>query len=111
MSLSEKYTIPPRSGFYKVFSKPDIELKEGGFILLGKKNNCGNPRLGVSIKKNDYKLAVHRNYLKRKIRSSFQNLVCKLPLCDFIVIVVAAAPKKIERISYVGHAGLVRPSI
>ena len=88
MSLSEKYTIPPRSGFYKVFSKPDIELKEGGFILLGKKNNCGNPRLGVSIKKNDYKLAVHRNFLKRKIRSSFQNLVCKLPLCDFIVIVV-----------------------
>tara|TARA_B100001765_G_C19421273_1_gene301223 strand:+ start:354 stop:704 length:351 start_codon:yes stop_codon:yes gene_type:complete len=88
MSLGEKYTIPPRSGFDKVFLKPDIKLKEGGFILLGKKNYFNNPRLGVSIKKNDYRLAVHRNFLKRKIRSSFQNFVCRLPLCDFIVIAV-----------------------
>ena len=97
MSLGEKYTIPPRSGFHKVFLKPDIKLKVDGFILLGKENCFGNPRLGVSIKKNDYKLAVHRNFLKRKIKNSFQNFVVGLPLCDFIVMVVGRGNYKSQK--------------
>ena len=54
MSLGVKNTIPTKTGFKKVFLKPDIELKGGGFVLLGKENELDNPRLGISIKKNDY---------------------------------------------------------
>ena len=98
MSLGEKYTIPTKTGFNKVFLKPDIKLKGGGFVLLGKENELENPRLGISIKKNDYKLAVHRNYLKRKVRSSFQNFMSRLPLFDFVVLIVAKGNYKSKKI-------------
>ena len=45
------------------------------------------PRLGVSIKKRDYKLATHRNMLKRKVKNSFMSFVDDLPAVDFIVMV------------------------
>ena len=98
MSLGVKNTIPTKTGFKKVFLKPDIELRGGGFVLLGKENELDNPRLGISIKKNDYKLAVHRNYLKRKVRSSFQNFIGSLPLCDFVVLIVAKGNYKYKKI-------------
>ena len=82
MSLSEKYTLTQKIGFDIVFSNPDFKLKEGCFLLYGKKNNNRYPRLGISIKKKDYKLAVQRNSIKRMVKNSFASMVNKLPPYD-----------------------------
>ena len=67
MSLGNKYIIPSKPNFTEVLKNPDLFEKVDNFFLYGKANNELNPRLGVAIKKKDYKLATERNYLKRKI--------------------------------------------
>ena len=52
-----------------------------------KENSVKNPRLGVSIKKRDYKLATQRNMLKRKVKNSFMGFIADLPSVDFVVLV------------------------
>tara|TARA_Y100000590_G_scaffold369283_1_gene430417 strand:- start:947 stop:1270 length:324 start_codon:yes stop_codon:yes gene_type:complete len=87
MPLSEKHTIPTTPGFGLIFAKPDFKLNNGNFFVLGKKNNLERPRLGVSIKKSDYRLAVQRNAIKRKIKNSFRKHAPNLPCLDFVVLV------------------------
>tara|TARA_B100001013_G_C24413157_1_gene364744 strand:+ start:181 stop:519 length:339 start_codon:yes stop_codon:yes gene_type:complete len=87
MSLHEKYRISSKAAFSHVLDKPDVRFKVGPYFLLGKKNNCFYPRLGVTIKKRENKLAVQRNYLKRKIKNSFNEVVDKLPSLDYVIMV------------------------
>ena len=87
MSLGVKYIIPSKPGFTSIFSEPDLRIKKSNLVILGKKNCCSNPRLGVSIKKKDYSLAVHRNTLKREVKQSFMLAIKKLPSYDYVVIV------------------------
>ena len=87
MSLSDRYTVPSNPGFSSILSKPDFKLNMGKFLVFGKKNSIETPRLGVSIKKSDYKLATHRNMLKRKVKNSFMTFIEDLPAIDFIVMV------------------------
>ena len=94
MSLSDKYIIPSSPGFNKIFTNPDLSFNEGNFFVLGKMNNVSNPRLGISIKKRDYNLAVHRNFLKRKVKNSFKDCVDRLPPLDFVVVVKSGENRK-----------------
>ena len=87
MSLSDRYTVPSNPGFSRILSKPDLKLDKGKFLVVGKGNSIKTARLGVSIKKSDYKLATHRNMLKRKIKNSFMSFIEDLPAIDFIVMV------------------------
>ena len=87
MSLSDRYTVPSNPGFSRILSKPDLKLNKGKFLVVGKENTIKTPRLGVSIKKSDYRLATHRNMLKRKVKNSFMTFVDDLPAIDFIVMV------------------------
>ena len=87
MSLSDRYTVPSNPGFSRILSKPDLKLNKGKFLVVGKENSIKTPRLGVSIKKSDYRLATHRNMLKRKIKNSFMSFIEDLPAIDFIVMV------------------------
>ena len=87
MPLSSKHTVPSRSGFKNIFSNPDLKVSRGCFFVLAKKNNKETPRLGVSIKKRDYKLATDRNRIKRKIKGSFMNNISTIPALDIIVMV------------------------
>ena len=87
MSLSEKHTVPSNPGFKHILSKPDLRFDRGNYLVVGKKNTKTIPRLGVSIKKRDYKLATQRSMLKRKVKNSFMGFVNKLPALDFVVMV------------------------
>jgi len=87
MSLSDRYTVPSNPGFSRILSKPDLKFKKGNYIVCGKEKSLEVPRLGVSIKKSDYKLATRRNMLKRKVKNSFMNFIEDLPSIDFIVMV------------------------
>jgi len=87
MSLSDRYTVPSKPGFSSVLSKPDFRFNKGNYLLFGKDNSMKTPRLGVSIKKSDYRLATQRNKLKRKVKNSFMSFIENLPAIDFIVMV------------------------
>ena len=87
MPLSSKHTVPSKSGFKNIFTNPDLKINKDGFFVLAKKNNKQNPRLGVSIKKRDYKLATERNRIKRKIKGSFMSNISLIPALDIIVMV------------------------
>tara|TARA_B100001750_G_scaffold197266_1_gene169829 strand:+ start:1730 stop:2065 length:336 start_codon:yes stop_codon:yes gene_type:complete len=89
MPLQEKFLIPSSQGFGPVYKKPDLRFNSGNFRVLAKQNKADLPRLGVSIKKKDYKLAVERNRLKRRIKNSFRVNLNKLPSYDFVVVVNA----------------------
>jgi len=87
MGTGKTLTIPSREGFGKVFSKPDYKTSLGPFKLFGKKNSLSSHRIGVSIKKRDYRLATNRNLIKRKIRGSFLLSYQSLPPMDYVVLV------------------------
>ena len=87
MSLSDRYTVPSSPGFSSILSKPDFKFNKGSYLVFCKENSVKNPRLGVSIKKRDYKLATQRNMLKRKVKNSFMGSIEDLPSVDFVVMV------------------------
>jgi len=87
MSLSDRYTVPSSPGFSSILSKPDFKFNKGSYLVFCKENSVKNPRLGVSIKKRDYKLATQRNILKRKVKNSFMGFIEDLPSVDFVVMV------------------------
>ena len=87
MSLSDKYTVPTNPGFSSILSKPDFKFNKGSYLVFGKENSVKTARLGVSIKKRDYKLATERNMFKRKVKNSFMRCIEDLPSVDFIVMV------------------------
>jgi len=87
MSLSNKYIISSNQGFEEIFKKPELKFKRGSLLLLAKRNKFPNSRLGIAIKKKDYKLAVHRNSLKRKIKNSFKDVIDLLPQGDYVIVV------------------------
>ena len=87
MALSVKHSIPSSSGFGHVLSKPEFKVNKGNYLIFAKQNNENIPRLGVSVRKADYKLATHRNVIKRRIKSSFMKRASKLPAFDFVVLV------------------------
>ncbi|MBI80835.1 MAG: ribonuclease P protein component [Gammaproteobacteria bacterium] len=89
MPLQEKFLIPSSQGFDPVYRKPDLRFNSGNFRILARQNEVDLPRLGVSIKKRDYKLAVERNRLKRRIKNSFRVNLNRLPGYDFVVMVNA----------------------
>ena len=87
MSLSDRYTVPSSPGFSSSLSTPDLKFNKGNYLVVGKENSVKIPRLGVSVKKSDYKLATHRNMLRRKVKTSFMSFIEDLPAIDFIVMV------------------------
>lgn len=72
--------------FKYVFKKYYIQ-KSVEFIILGRPNLLGYPRLGISIARKNIKYAYKRNTIKRLIRETFRLLQHKLTSMDFIVIV------------------------
>ena len=67
MALSSKHTVPSSSGFRHILSSPDYKFNKGNFLIFARQNNENRARLGVSVRKRDYKLATHRNKIKRRL--------------------------------------------
>ena len=87
MALSNQHSIPSSSGFRNILSSPDYKFNKGNFLIFARQNNENKARLGVSVRKRDYKLATHRNKIKRRLKNSFMKQASKLPSFDFVVLV------------------------
>ena len=66
-----KMKIPALVGkkdFDNVFKNSDTSFSSGPFLVILKKNEISSTRTGIIIQKKFVKLAVNRNYIKRKFR-------------------------------------------
>ena len=57
-----------KKDFDNVFKNPDTSFSSGPFLVILKKNEISSNRTGIIIQKKFVKLAVNRNYIKRKFR-------------------------------------------
>jgi len=97
MPLKREFTLHKKACFDAAFKRPDVRYRSGSILVLAKENNLGFPRLGLSVKKRDFSLAVDRNKIKRMIKTSFANLIIELPSLDFVVLVNKDSVENIKK--------------
>ncbi|AFJ49040.1 ribonuclease P protein component [Shimwellia blattae DSM 4481 = NBRC 105725] len=54
--------------------------------ILGRQNELGHPRIGLTVAKKNVKRAHERNRIKRLTRESFRLRQHELPAMDFVVV-------------------------
>ena len=57
-----------KKDFDNVFKNSDTSFSSGPFVVILKKNEISAIRTGIIIQKKNVKVAVNRNYIKRKFR-------------------------------------------
>ena len=98
--MTPRRSIPSSEGFGEIFKKPDQKFSTKSILILSKSNTCGISRIGVAIRKKDFRLAVKRNSIKRKIKGSFNSKILELPSNDYVVLVkkgLTGRERKIEK--------------
>jgi len=69
-----------------VFQAVDIRVSSRHFLILARKKNLPEARIGLIVAKKHLKLAVQRNRIKRLLRESFRLRHSSLPKLDIIVL-------------------------
>ena len=73
------------SDFKFVFQQP-LRTATPQITILGRPNNLGHPRIGLTVAKKYAKRAHERNRIKRLVRENFRLQQHSLPAMDFVVI-------------------------
>ena len=73
-----------KKNFYNVFKDSETSFSSGPFVVILKKNEISSTRTGIIIQKKFVKLAVNRNYIKRK----FREIIMKSALNSFDVVLM-----------------------
>ena len=74
-----------KKDFDNVLKNSDTSFSSGPFVVILKKNEISSARTGIIIQKKFVKLAVNRNYIKRKFREIIMR--SKLNSYDAILMV------------------------
>jgi ribonuclease P protein component len=82
-NILKKYTLPKKKRLadndqFKAILSDGYSARDGLLVLYMKKNDCGYPRLGVSVGK-VHGNAVVRNRLKRLLREIFRQSQYQIP--------------------------------
>ncbi|CDL84001.1 ribonuclease P protein component [Xenorhabdus szentirmaii] len=72
--------------FTYVFQQPQ-RASTAELTILGRLNELGHPRIGLTVAKKNVKRAHERNRIKRLARESFRLNQHKLPSMDFVILV------------------------
>ncbi|WP_086109901.1 ribonuclease P protein component [Xenorhabdus vietnamensis] len=72
--------------FTYVFQQPQ-RASSAEITVLGRLNELGHPRIGLTVAKKNVKRAHERNRIKRLARESFRLNQHKLPSMDFVILV------------------------
>ena len=73
-----------KKDFDNVFKNSDNSFSSGPFVVILKKNEISSARTGIIIQKKFVKLAVNRNYLKRK----FREIIMRSKINSFDVVLI-----------------------
>ena len=94
-SFSKDKRLISNSQFQDVLAR-GRRLSDGRLILYIAENDCGHPRLGVSVGKS-HGNAVVRNRFKRLVREAFRQSQEQIPPgFDYVVMIAARKPNKKE---------------
>lgn len=72
--------------YQPVFKHPNLRISTPHFLLLAKKNNVENSRLGLAISKKKAPLATVRNQIKRQAREAFRQHKHEIKNYDIIFL-------------------------
>ena len=97
--MTPKRSIPSSEGFCEIFKKPDQKFSTERILVLSKSNTCGISRIGVAIRKKDFRLAVNRNSIKRKIKGSINSKGLEVPSKDYVVLVKKGLTGREEKLN------------
>lgn len=86
-SFDKSLRLLSSSEFQRVFDAVDWKVSSQHILLLTRKNELNQPRLGLVIAKRHVKLAVQRNRVKRIIRESFRQHQHELNGVDIVVLI------------------------
>lgn len=86
-SFDKSLGLLSSSEFQRVFDAVDWKVSSQHILLLTRKNELDQPRLGLVIAKRHVKLAVQRNRVKRIIRESFRQHQHELNGVDIVVLI------------------------
>ncbi len=73
-----------KKDFDNVFKNSETSFSSGPFVVILKKNEISSARTGIIIQKKFVKLAVNRNYLKRK----FREIIMRSKINSFDVVLI-----------------------
>ncbi len=73
-----------KKDFDNVFKNSDTSFSSGPFVVILRKNEISSARTGIIIQKKFVKLAVNRNYLKRK----FREIIMRSKINSFDVVLI-----------------------
>lgn len=85
--FTKKNRLLNKKDFNDVFSQADKKFGNKSFLILLKKNNLENQRLGIIVSKVNIRKANQRNLIKRIIRESFRLNKEKMPCVDLVVLI------------------------
>lgn len=75
-----------KTDFDRIFTSAQFVIRKPPFLLLGVKNLCHRPRLGLVVAKRYTPKAVDRNLVKRLCREQFHNAQKQLISADFVLL-------------------------
>lgn len=93
-SFDKSLRLLSSSEFQRVFDAVDWKVSSQHILLLTRKNELNQPRLGLVIAKRHVKLAVQRNRVKRIIRESFRQHQHELNGVDIVVLIRSGIDKQ-----------------
>ena len=73
-----------KKDFDNVFKYSDASFSSGPFVVILKKNEISSTRVGIIIQKKFVKLAINRNYIKRK----FREIIMRSELNSFDTVLI-----------------------
>lgn len=85
LTFTRELRLLTPSDFKFVFQQP-LRAGTPQITILGRPNNLGHPRIGLTVAKKYAKRANARNRIKRLARESFRLQQHNLPSMDFVVI-------------------------
>jgi ribonuclease P protein component len=90
--FAKSYRLCCNSDYQYVFSNAS-KNSDNLFLVLSRKSQTGEARLGLAVAKKHARLAVQRNRIKRIIRESFRLKQKTIPAVDIVVMIRPAAVK------------------
>jgi ribonuclease P protein component len=95
-SFSKRKRLVSNKQFKAVLAR-NLRASDGLLTLYMSENDCGYPRLGVSVAKSCGK-AIMRNRLKRLLRETFRQSQGRIPAgFDYLLMISPQRSKKLDR--------------
>lgn len=96
LSFRPRHRLLTQQDYSAVFEQVELRISKGPYLLLCRKNQLDQPRLGLVVRKKFLKRAVDRNMLKRLARENFRLRQHRLANLDVIFMNRGSSDQKTE---------------